>query len=58
MSKYLRNIFYHTPLFLAKEWYNTNKYVNDDIEKHINYSLIELKKYIDREKIPKKCKSK
>ena len=36
MSKCLRKIFFnHTPLFLAKESYNSNQNVNDQIVKHI-----------------------
>ena len=47
MSKYLRNIFfYQTPLFLAKELYNSNQNINDEIVKHINDALIELKRDI------------
>ena len=54
MSKYLRNsFFYHIPLFLAKELYNSNQHVNYEIVKHINDALIELKKDINRKKIPK-----
>ena len=44
MSKYLKNIFYHTPLFLVKELYNSNQNKNDKIVKNINNSLIKLKK--------------
>ena len=36
--------FNHTPLFLAKELYNSNQNVNDEIGKDINDSLIEFKK--------------
>ena len=43
----------HTPLFLAKELYNSNQNVNDEILKDINDSLIELKKDINIKKIPK-----
>ena len=44
MSKYLKNIFfYRTPLFLVKELYNSNQNINDEIVKHINDTLIELK---------------
>ena len=32
MSKYF---FYHIPLFLAKELYNSNQTINDEIVKHI-----------------------
>ena len=54
MSKYLENIFfYHTPLFIAKELYNSNQNVNDEIVKHLNDPLIELKKDINRKKITK-----
>ena len=45
--------FYHTPLFLTKELYNSNQTVEDGIVKHINDALIELKKYINRKKILK-----
>ena len=42
MSKYLRNtFFYHTLLFLAKELYNSNQNVNEEIAKHINDALIQ-----------------
>ena len=43
----------HTPLFLAKEFYNSNQNINDEVVKHINDSLIELKKDINTEKIRK-----
>ena len=33
---------YHTPLFLAKELYNTNQNENDKIVKHINDLLIKF----------------
>ena len=36
--------FYNTPLFLAKELYNSNQNINDEIVKHINDPLTELKK--------------
>ena len=40
MSKYLRKIFFnHTPLFLAKESYNSNQNVNDQIVKHIKWCI-------------------
>ena len=49
MSKYLKNIFfYHTPLSLAKELYNSNQNINDETVKHINDAFIELKKYINK----------
>ena len=35
--------FYHTLLFLANKLYNSNQNVNDEIVKHINDGLIELK---------------
>ena len=35
--------FYRTPLFLVKELYNSNQNINDEIVKHINDTLIELK---------------
>ena len=41
-------LFNHTPLFLEKELCNNSK--NDEIVKHINDALIELKKDINREK--------
>ena len=40
-----KKIFYQTPLFLAEELYNSN-----EIVKHINDLLIELKKEINRKK--------
>ena len=41
MGKYLKNIFfYHTPLCLQ----NSNQNINDEVVKHINDLLIELKK--------------
>ena len=53
MSNHLKNIFfYHTLLFLAKELYNSNHNLNDEIFKHINDASIDLKKYINRKKIP------
>ena len=36
--------FYHTLLFLAKELYNSNQNVNDEMVKHSNDALIEFKK--------------
>ena len=53
MGKYLREFFYHTPLFLAKELYNSNRNVNNEILKHINDALIEFKKILIQKKIPK-----
>ena len=50
MSKYLRSIFYHAPLFLTKELHNSNKNVNDEIVKRINNTLIVLTKYINNKK--------
>ena len=47
MSKYLKNIFCYTLLFLAKELYNSNQIINDEIVKHINDALIEFKKDIN-----------
>ena len=44
MSKYLKNIFYQAPLFLAKELYNSNQDINYEIVKHFNDALFELKK--------------
>ena len=49
MSKYLKSIFHPlflTPLFLAKELYDSNQNMNDEIVKHINDALTELKKII------------
>ena len=46
-------LFYHTPLFLAKKLHNGNQDVNDEIVKLINDALIELKKDINRKKVPK-----
>ena len=43
----------HTLLFLAKELYNSNQNVNDEIVKDIIDSLTELKKDINTKKIPK-----
>ena len=40
MIKYEKKIFYHTPLFLAKELYDSNQIRNDGILKHINNALI------------------
>ena len=48
MTKYSKDFFDHTPLFLAKELYNSNQRTNDEIVKHINSALIELKKNIYR----------
>ena len=45
--------FNHTQLFLAKELYNSNENVNDEIVKDVNDSLIELKKDINTKKIRK-----
>ena len=45
---YSEDFFDHTPLFLAKELYNSNQRTNDEIVKHINSALIELKKNIYR----------
>ena len=45
--------FYHTPLFLVKELYNSNQNINDEIVKHINDTLIELKTDITRKKLLK-----
>ena len=47
MSKYLKNMFCYTLLFLAKELYNSNQIINDEIVKHINDALIEFKKDIN-----------
>ena len=46
MSKQ-RIFFYQTPSFLAQKLNNSNQNINDEIVKHINNSLIELKKYIN-----------
>ena len=45
--------FYHNLLFSAKELYNSSEMVNDEIVKHINDALIELKKDSNRKKNPK-----
>ena len=37
--------FYYTPLFLAKELYNSIQNKNDEVVKNINDTLIELKIY-------------
>ena len=47
MSKQRIFFFYQTPSFLAQKLYNSNQNINDEIVKHINNSLIELKKYIN-----------
>ena len=44
MSKYLKDAFCQTPSFLAQELYNSNQNINDEIVKHVNDLLIELKK--------------
>ena len=44
--------FNHAPLFSAKELYNNNQNVNDQIVRNINDSLTELKK-TNTENIPK-----
>ena len=46
MSKYLKNIFLSYSIILAKEFYNSNQTINDEIVKHINDALVELKKDI------------
>ena len=46
-------LFNHTLLLLAKELYNSNQNVNGKIVKYINDSLIELKRDINTNKIPK-----
>ena len=43
--------FYHTSLFVGKEWYNSDQNTNGEIVKHINDVLIELKKDINIKKI-------
>ena len=45
--------FYRTPLFLVKELYNSNQNINDEIVKHINDTLIELKTRYYQKKILK-----
>ena len=41
MCKYSKNMyFYQTQLFLAKELYNSNGNINDEILKHINNAQI------------------
>ena len=45
--------FYHNLLFSAKELYNSSEMVNNEIVKHINDALIELKKDSNRKKNPK-----
>ena len=42
MSKYLKNFFRHTALFLAKY---IDQNINDESIKHINEALIEFKRY-------------
>ena len=44
MSKYLKDTLCQTPSILAQELYNSNQNINDEIVKHINDLLIELKK--------------
>ena len=51
MSKYLRNILFII-LFLANGLYNSNLNVNDEIVKCVNDTLIELKKYTNRNNFP------
>ena len=41
-----KHFYYHTPLFLVKELYNSNQNLNYEIVKHINDALIELKKIL------------
>ena len=48
-----QNIFYHIPLFLAKELQNSDQTIHDEIVKHISHALIELKKYINRKRFLK-----
>ena len=43
--------FYHAPLFLAKEC-NRDQNINNEIVKHINDALTELRKDISRKKLP------
>ena len=43
--------FYHAPLFLAKE-YNSDQNLNNEIVKHINDALTEIKKDVSRKKLP------
>ena len=47
MNKQIRKKinFYHTPLFLAKQLYNSIQNKNDQIVKNINDALIALKIY-------------
>ena len=46
-------MFYHTPIILAKELYNSKQNENDKIVKNSNNLLIKFKKYINIKKIPK-----
>ena len=46
----LKKIFYHTPLFLAKELHNSNQNINNEIVKHINDALTEWKKTLIKKK--------
>ena len=52
MSKYLKDTLCQTPSILAQELYNSNQNINDEIVKHINDLLIELKKDINIKKFP------
>ena len=54
MIKYLKKIFffYHATLYLAKDLCKSNQIRNDEIVKHVNNALIELKKDINIKKIP------
>ena len=52
MSKYLKIIFHRNPSILAKELYNSNQNINNEIVKQINDSLTELKNNIRRKRIP------
>ena len=48
-----KEYFYHTPLFLAKELYNSNQNVTNETVKHVNNAFIALKKDVNGKKIPK-----
>ena len=45
-QRFKEYFFYHPPLFLAKQLYNSIQNVNDEILKHIKDAVIELKKIL------------
>ena len=52
MNKYLKNVFYQTPSYLVESLYDCNKIRNEEIIKHINNGLIELRNSINKKEIP------